>query len=292
MLFVRDKGRLCNNILQYAHAYAWGREHGVATMSTRFAYKYKGFAICNTKWHWTWVYIVAKTLAQLKIIPVVSFHEPALADTDDKLSADLLKMRTDREREMQNARLAVVEGWYLRFYDLFLKYKGEILNLFAFDKGIKDKIGGYMQTTSMAEDIKLGVHIRRGDYKTFKGGKYFYDDDTYIRFIQTFASKHPDRTISVYICGNDPNLNIEYFRTELTKSYQGRVSILFPQGSPVEDLCMLSECDYIIGAPSTFSLVGAMYNDRPLLWMHSSDASMVNDTEAWGKFDYLFKHIE
>ena len=28
MMFARDKSQMCNNLLQYAHVYAWGREHG------------------------------------------------------------------------------------------------------------------------------------------------------------------------------------------------------------------------------------------------------------------------
>ena len=49
MIYVRDKGRLCNNILQYGHVYAWGREHGRQTVSMRFAYKYQFFRICHTQ---------------------------------------------------------------------------------------------------------------------------------------------------------------------------------------------------------------------------------------------------
>ena len=43
MIFVHDKGRMANNMLQYGHVYAWGREHGRQTMSMRFAYKYPWF---------------------------------------------------------------------------------------------------------------------------------------------------------------------------------------------------------------------------------------------------------
>ena len=39
---------MCNNILQYGHAYAWGREHGRETVSMRFCYKYPYFAIGGT----------------------------------------------------------------------------------------------------------------------------------------------------------------------------------------------------------------------------------------------------
>ena len=40
MIFVRDKGRMCNNILQFGHVYAWAREHDRKAVSMRFAYKY------------------------------------------------------------------------------------------------------------------------------------------------------------------------------------------------------------------------------------------------------------
>ena len=51
MLFVRDKGRMCNNILQYGHVYAWAREHRRRSVSMRFAYKYPYFHICHTRYH-------------------------------------------------------------------------------------------------------------------------------------------------------------------------------------------------------------------------------------------------
>ena len=47
MIFVHDKGRMANNMLQYGHVYAWGRAHGRTTMSMRFAYKYPWFQICE-----------------------------------------------------------------------------------------------------------------------------------------------------------------------------------------------------------------------------------------------------
>ena len=60
MIFVRDKGRMCNNILQYGHVYAWGREHGRSTLSMRFAYKYRYFRINRQLKHNFLSYAVAK----------------------------------------------------------------------------------------------------------------------------------------------------------------------------------------------------------------------------------------
>ena len=122
MIFVHDKGRMANNMLQYGHVYAWGREHGRATMSMRFAYKYPWFHICHTRHHHLWNYLFAKYAAKWGLIPTVRF------DTE---GADYSR----EEQMMRDRRLILVGGWYARWYDLFLKYKPEILQLFAFDKG-------------------------------------------------------------------------------------------------------------------------------------------------------------
>lgn len=276
MLFVRDKGQMCNNILQYGHAYAWGREHGRKTMSMRFAYKYQYFHICKTCWHWFIVYVMAKWAAAMHILPVITFPFEKGQDT------------SQQEAEMMKHRNAIVEGWRVEFHDLFVKYKDEIIRLFAFNDEIIAKVGAENPGLNDIEDgaLCLGVHIRRGDYKTFCGGKYFYDDDVYIGYIKAFVEQHKGERVYVYICGNDPNLNKDYYHSQLNG-----IKLNFRNGNPGEDLCLLSNCDYLIGAPSTFSLVAAMYRDVPLLWMHTSDADSVNNPEAWGKFNDLFRNI-
>lgn len=283
---------MCNNMLQYGHAYAWGREHGRSTMSMRFAYKYQYFHICRTRWHWFWVYATAKFAANIGVLPVITFPFEKGQDT------------SAQEAAMLRHRNAVVEGWRVEFHDLFLKYRDEITRLFAFNDDIRRKVAATLAKAETTVDntiepaqkkcptvppsdksaIRLGIHIRRGDYRTFQGGRFFYDDDVYAAYIREFARSHSN--VHVYICGNDPHLNRQYYIEQLPG-----VSVHFPDGNPGEDLCLLSECDYLIGPPSTFSLVAAMYRDIPLLWMHTNHASCVNDAEAWGKFNRLFREI-
>ena len=132
--------------------------------------------------------------------------------------------------------------------------------------------------------LKLGLHIRRGDYQRWYGGKFYYSDEQYLGVIRQFMALFPDRPLTVYICGNDPKLNRDYYCEQLTEC-----QVVFPDGNPGEDLCLLSHCDYLIGAPSTFSLVAAMYRDLPLYWIENADAPV---TEAsFRRFDDLFRHI-
>ena len=255
MLFVRDKGRMCNNILQYGHVYAWGREHGRRTMSMRFAYKYPYFHICGTAWHNFLTYLFAKYGAKTGLLPVISFNED-----DVDIAAG--------ESQMIAKRYAVVEGWYARWYDLFLNIENHAQQVIASTKGM----------------VRLGMHIRRGDYQRWYGGRFFYSDEQYVSVIREFCSLFPGQQIAVYICGNDPQLNRDYYQQQLPAC-----QLFFPDGNPGEDLCVLSHCDYLIGAPSTFSLVASMYHDAPLYWIEDITKSFT--LQDFGHFDNLFRHI-
>ena len=60
------------------------------------------------------------------MLPVAGFH----SREDNSEAMSLLESRD----------WLVVEGWEVRFYDLFLKYKQEIINLFSFDNNISSKV--------------------------------------------------------------------------------------------------------------------------------------------------------
>lgn len=286
MIFVREKGRMCNNLLQYGHVYAWAREHGRRTLSMRFAYKYPYFHIGDTPRHNFFFYVLGKYLANWKLIPSVSFFEPETTGS------------REREQQMLRHKTLMVEGWYVRYYDLFLKYKKEILELFAFkdevEKAVKETMMRVEDETRESSSssagvdarpiLRLGVHIRRGDYKTWMGGRYFYSDEVYLDYIRQFIALKSDCKVAVYICGNDPSLDRSKFEQELASAV-----VSFPAGNPGEDLCLLSHCDYLIGAPSTFSLVAAMYRDLPLCWME--EAETVLGEKSFGRFDRLFREI-
>lgn len=270
MIFVHDKGRMANNMLQYGHVYAWGREHGRPTVSMRFCYKYPWFRICHTRHHHFLTYVFAKYAAKWGLVPTVRFEENG---------ADYSR----EEQLMLEHRLIVVTGWYARWYDLFLKYRDEIKGLFAFDEAV---MAASQQKLGDNVAVKVGVHVRRGDYKVHMGGRFYYSDAQYVRILQQFKELKPEAKIVFYVCGNDPELDRAYFQKMLADD---RCRVEFPDGNPAEDMCMLSLCDWLIGAPSTFSLMAAMYRDVPLYWIEEPEADLTD--EAFKPFDYLFRRI-
>ena len=117
----------------------------------------------------------------------------------------------------------------------------------------------------------------------------------FLNLIQTNLNKEGrgDSSVAIYICGNDPTLDKDYYRQQLS-TLNGPLSIetpslSFPDGNPGEDLCLLSQCDYLIGPPSTFTLAAAMYQGRPLYWI--KDISQPLTEKSFGYFDDLFQHI-
>jgi hypothetical protein len=279
MLFARDKSQMCNNLLQYAHVYAWGREHGRKVISMRFSYKYQYFHICHTNLTGFGWYLLAKYLAALKLLPTASFKH---GDCD----------REALEKKMLRHKHIVVSGWNVRFYDLFLKYRKDICDLFAIDSEYTEPVRAKMQEAEKSSTpnhpssiIRLGVHIRRGDYAAWQDGKFLFDDNTYANHINRFAAIHQNEDIHVYLSTNDPVVSEETYQRLCPT-----VHIHHLHGNAPEDLFMLSECDFLIGPPSTFSLVAAMYRDIPLYRMDSSDETAMT-TEAFQLFDYWFRRI-
>ena len=277
MIFARDKSQMCNNLLQYAHVYAWGREHGRKVISMRFSYKYQYFHICHTNLTGFGWYLFAKYMSALKLLPTASFKH---SDCD----------REALERKMLRHKHIVVSGWNVRFYDLFLKYRKEICELFTLDEQYTAPVKARMAPPSvMSSEIEtsltLGVHIRRGDYAQWQNGQYYFDDAVYAAHINRFAELHPDKTIHVFLSTNDSQVSAEAYQQACPK-----VVIHHFKGSAPEDLFMLSECDYLIGPPSTFSLVAAMYRDIPLYRMDVADEQQMTP-ESFRLFDYWFRRI-
>lgn len=275
MIFARDKSQMCNNLLQYAHVYAWGREHGRKVISMRFSYKYQYFHICHTDLTGFGWYLFAKYLAALRLLPTASFKH---RDCD----------REALEQKMLRHRHIVVSGWFVRYYDLFLKYRDEICELFTLDTQYTDPVKAKMQEAeqkSQTKVLRLGVHIRRGDYAEWRDGQFFFSDEVYAAHIHRFAEMHPGKTLHVYLSTNDPSVKEEHFQKLCPL-----VCIHHLQGSAPEDLFMLSECDYLIGPPSTFSMVAAMYRDIPLYRMDSADVQNMT-AEGFLLFNYWFRNM-
>jgi len=134
-----------------------------------------------------------------------------------------------------------VRGWAFRDYENVLKYKDYFRNLFTPIEPIKPEVLERFNNTN----IKIGVHIRRGDYKEWQGGKFYYKDDEYIKIIKKTIDllKQP---VSLYFFSNE-NLDKDVYKKEFGEN------IYFSDNPYYIDHFLMSDCDYLIGPPSSFT---------------------------------------
>ena len=153
-----------------------------------------------------------------------------------------------------------VYGWNFRAPGCVQRHAEKIRAYFkpleTHERSINEVVDGLRQHA----DILVGVHIRLGDYREWKGGKYFFPVSCYANWMRELADQFPGRKVSFLVCSNEPRHAEEF----------PGLSVGFGTGVPVQDIYALARCDYIIGPPSTFSQWASFYGNTPLL--HLSDS--------------------
>jgi hypothetical protein len=156
-------------------------------------------------------------------------------------------------------KLCVVRaGWEMRDYPMFVKHSELLRRIFTPNAdtclAVIDRIGT-LRTNSAT--IVVGVHIRRGDYANFVGGRYFYSTEIYRRKMQELTAilgRDKEKTIRFLICSDELIDPADF----------GGMDVTVSSSSPIVDLYSLAKCDLIIGPPSTFSLWASFHGKVPL----------------------------
>ena len=184
--------------------------------------------------------VLLRTLNRFRLIPMLTFDDEAKTGYYHSI---ILKRKT-----------LYCKGWLFRSYDTTLKYRSFYQKMFDPDIDKQFFQEKYLKR-SHEDQIIIGVHIRRGDYKSYSGGIYYYDDITYIEKTKQLISVL-NRDYKILIFSNDDDLNHEEYNQKLK-------NVIISKNSAIADHFLMSKCDYIIGPPSTFSLWASYIGESP-----------------------------
>jgi len=155
--------------------------------------------------------------------------------------------------------------------------KKELQEIFQPRKDITDKAKQLISEIKKRSDILIGVHIRHGDYKTFRGGQYFYTLEEFHKFMLQIQDLYFDRKVAFFISSNE-QFSVNFFHGCQCYRFEEEVS------GDILDLYTLSLCDRIIGPWSTYSRWASFIGDVPLCFIkgkqqiiNKSDFSVVKD---------------
>lgn len=163
---------------------------------------------------------------------------------------------------LPRSKLIALRGWGFRDNDSFREHADVLRRLFLPISSIQDQVARTVRGARHDGGVLVGVHVRRGDYRTFRGGRFFYDVDRYRGMMEHVRAQLPHAEVRFLVC-SDEEIELDAF-SELT--------VTRGNGLHIVDLYSLAECDYIMGPPSSFSLWASFYGKRPLCWLRSSSA--------------------
>jgi hypothetical protein len=160
-----------------------------------------------------------------------------------------------------------VEGWLYRDYAGIAKHKTLIKDFFSPVRDIQNRVDACARESKKDNVLLVGIHLRRGDYKKFADGRYYYSDIEVCRLMKQMSKLLPERHIRFLLVSNT-FIDI--------KNYNGYDIVMGP-GDPVGDLFTLAKCDYIMGPPSTFTSWASFYGDVPLFTIKDISKSLCLD---------------
>jgi hypothetical protein len=165
-------------------------------------------------------------------------------------------------RVVRRHRLVLVRGWAFRNADNCARHRDAIRAYFApFDRHLA--LARALTEPARARGRMLvGVHIRRGDYKNFKGGRYYYSHEQYAQVMAGVQAAFADRDVSFLLCAAEP---VPF------EAFPG-LEVRRVGGTELEDLYTLAACDLIVGPQSTYSGWASYYGDVPRYVIEDPDA--------------------
>lgn len=152
----------------------------------------------------------------------------------------------------------------IRYDHAFIEKHAERLRwLFAPQEDVVKKVNT-MFGGNAEQYITVGVHIRRGDYLHYKGGRYYYTNKDYRNFMLQMERllANGGKSVRFFIASNERIGTADFAPLNVFSNKDGDM---------MTDLYGLAACDYIIGPPSTYSQWASFYGKKPLKMIYSHD---------------------
>ncbi|CCG98815.1 hypothetical protein FAES_0804 [Fibrella aestuarina BUZ 2] len=164
--------------------------------------------------------------------------------------------------EQATQQRVIVTHWDFRDYESFNQQYAALKNMFALPAQAQKEATELIEKARCQGNMVVGVHLRRGDYAAWKGGKYYYDDDAYAGMMAHITDLLPEKRVTFVLCSNEPIRHAAF----------ANWSTVVSDKTFLGDLATLSQCDLLFGPPSTFSGWASFIGQVPHYHMHQPNA--------------------
>ena len=264
-------GELANQLWNYISIYAYGLESGRKVLNPSFYEYHYGFellkdeSLCtkllsrlfvNSKsrrghpWKKLWRRIYSLYPHILKIASTGSIFSSE--NTDNTV---YYLPPTESENEQKASASVYFFGWLFRNPDGLKKYRAELVEAFAPKEFIRKNAEALTNPLRAQKKHLIGVHIRRGDYKTFKGGSFWIPDVRMKQVVEEhIREKGWDKSDTALLIVSDGATD-----ENVWKEFTSKIS----KEDALTDLYALSRTDAIVGSNSSFGHYASWYGNIP-----------------------------
>ena len=273
IVIASKSGQLGNRIILFAHFIANAIEYGYELYNPNFDEYCLFFdSTTNNNFDGYPITVVGKdfiNLRQKKISERINFNTlrylllPSCKilktkkryELSDKYFLDLLERK----------KIIIAYGWLFRDRDNFNKYLDILKKIFSpieIHARNVDRLIQNCRSDQEKNKLLIGIHIRRGDYQTFQGGKYYYENSVYLKYMTQIYEifQQEQKSVAFLLCSN-----------ETISEVFNQFEVYTGTGHLIEDLYCLAKCDYLMGPTSTYTSWASIYGDVPLCHLQTRD---------------------
>lgn len=269
MIVVAKKvGRLANRMLLFSHLIAAAREHGFSILNPAFDQYARYFP--STSRNLVPRFPPGRPLvaapAVARSVSYRAVHAAAeVAWHLQQRGRDVGIIRLSRDQELdlnsdffvgmaRRHRVLFIQDWFFRNHENVERHAGLLRSYFTPHRHRLDRARAAVEPGRAGGRLVIGVHVRRGDYERFKGGRFLFSHDAYRATMEQAREAHSDRDVAFLVSSDEP----------LPQRAFGELEVIDAPGAELEDLYALASCDLLIGPPSTYNRWASFWGEVPL----------------------------
>ncbi len=258
LLYVKHYAQMCNRLWAFMPALAYAL-HKHQTLNVFFAKQ--AYLDCFPH---------LSHCRQVRFL--FSHNHPTPAPLEWRLALWSEKHQLEIKEDLRNLKnskyLSFIDGWQHRGDISYIEeQKEKIVELFMPADNVIQRVNSYFEDY---DGITVGMHVRRGDYKDYLDGKYYFPDNVYAQVIEQLRSLFTENEGSVrfLICSNEP----------FNSSSSQNDTFFIKDADAITDLYALSRCDYIVGPPSSFSQWASFFGNVPLCQLFNATPTLTKES--------------
>jgi hypothetical protein len=165
-------------------------------------------------------------------------------------------------------RVVLVQDWFFRNHENCARHRDAIRDYFTPADHHLERSRAALEPVRGRGRFVVGVHVRRGDYRGYREGRFYYSHAQYRDVMARVEAAFPSRDVSFFVCSDAP---------VPPGAFDG-MDVAYGNGHQLDDLYALAACDRMIGPPSTYSGWASYYGDVPRYQIYDPDETPREDS--------------